>query len=89
MTYWMAKASKLEAKQKFILVDKASHRHKFDNKLKEDATHNVSRIRADIQDLVIDQIPQIKDTPVSKLYSNCVFNAAQLYFFFCKNKRLL
>jgi len=63
MTYWMAKASKLEAKQKFILVDKASHRHKFDNKLKEDATHNVSRIRADIQDLVIDQIPQIKDTP--------------------------
>ena len=26
MSYWMAKASQLEAGQKFILVDKASHR---------------------------------------------------------------
>jgi len=65
MTYWMAKASKSEAKQKFILVDKASHRHKFDNKLKDDDTLNISRIRADIQDLVLDQIPQIKATPGS------------------------
>jgi len=65
MTYWMAKASKSEAKQKFILVDKASHRHKFDNKLKDDNSLNISRIRADIQDLVLDQIPQIKDTPGS------------------------
>ena len=68
MTFWMAKASKSEAKQKFILVDKASHRHKFDNKLKDDNSLNISRIRADIQDLVLDQIPQIKETPVSKVY---------------------
>ena len=65
MTYWMAKASKVEAKQKFILVDKASHRHKYDNKLKDDTSHDVTRIRADIQDLVLDQIPHIKDSLVS------------------------
>ena len=61
MTYWMAKASLKESKQKFILVDKASHRHKFDNKLKDDEELQISRIRADIQDLVIDKIPQLSE----------------------------
>jgi tRNA:m4X modification enzyme len=64
MSYWMAKASQLEAGQKFILVDKASHRHKYDNKLKDDNSHDIVRIRADIQDLVLDQIPQIKESSV-------------------------
>ena len=68
MTYWMAKASPAEAKQKFFLVDKASHRHKFDNKLKDDEGLNVSRIRADIQDLVILKIPQVSDGKVSKIF---------------------
>jgi len=62
MSYWMAKASQLEAGQKFILVDKASHRHKYDNKLKDDTSHDITRIRADIQDLVLDQIPHIKES---------------------------
>lgn len=61
MTYWIAKAASEDTAQDYILVDKASHRHKFDNKLKENETLKVSRIRADIQDLVIDQIPQIKE----------------------------
>ena len=65
MSYWMAKASQLEAGQKFILVDKASHRHKYDNKLKDDTSHDITRIRADIQDLVLDQIPHIKESSVS------------------------
>jgi len=61
LTYWVAKASKNEAKQKFLLVDKASHRHKFDNKLKDEESElSVSRIRADIQDLVLEKIPEVK-----------------------------
>ena len=64
----MAKASQLEAGQKFILVDKASHRHKYDNKLKDDTSHDIARIRADIQDLVLDQIPQIKESSVSVFF---------------------
>ena len=65
LTYWVAKASKTEAKQKFLLVDKASHRHKFDNKLKdEDSELSVSRIRADIQDLVLEKIPEVKTSRV-------------------------
>ena len=70
MSYWMAKASQLEAGQKFILVDKASHRHKYDNKLKDDTSHDIARIRADIQDLILDQIPQIKESSVSVLFSH-------------------
>ena len=73
MSYWMAKASQLEAGQKFILVDKASHRHKYDNKLKDDTSHDIARIRADIQDLVLDQIPQIKESSVSVLFSYFCF----------------
>ena len=65
MSYWMAKASQLEAGQKFILVDKASHRHKFDNKLKDDTSIDITRIRADIQDLVLEEIPHIKESSVS------------------------
>ena len=65
MTYWIAKASEKDAGQKFILVDKASHRHKFDNKLKDDEELQVARIKADIQDLVIDKIPTIKSSQVS------------------------
>ena len=65
LTYWVAKASKNEAKQKFLLVDKASHRHKFDNKLKDEESElSVSRIRADIQDLVLEKIPEVKTSKV-------------------------
>ena len=64
MTYWMAKSSKKDINQKFILVDKASHRHKYDNKLKDDEEHQISRIKADIQDLVIEKIPEIQTSKV-------------------------
>ena len=64
LTYWIANASKKEAKQKFLLVDKASHRHKFDNKLKDDSELSVSRIRADIQDLILEKIPAVKMSKV-------------------------
>ena len=64
MTFWIAKSSEKEAKQKFILVDRASHRHKFDNRLKDDEELQVSRIKADIQDLIIEKIPEIQHSKV-------------------------
>ena len=64
LTYWIANASEKEAKQKFLLVDKASHRHKFDNKLKDDSELSISRIRADIQDLILEKIPAVKMSKV-------------------------
>ena len=64
MTYWIVKSSKKEVNQKFILVDKASHRHKFDNKLKDDEEIKISRIKADIQDLIIEKIPEVQVSKV-------------------------
>ena len=76
MTYWIVKSSKKEVNQKFILVDKASHRHKFDNKLKDDEEIKISRIKADIQDLVIEKIPEVQVSKVRclQLESNFLWN---------------
>ena len=47
---------------KFILIDKASHRHKFDNKLKDEAPQlNTTRIRVDIEDVVLGKIDVLSD----------------------------
>ena len=80
MTYWMAKSSKKDLNQKFILVDKASHRHKYDNKLKDDEEHQISRIKADIQDLVIEKIPEVEASKV-KILSLNNFNLYFVYLF--------
>lgn len=44
-----------------LLVDKASHRHKQDNKLDKES-FTVNRIRADISDLMVAEIPLVKDS---------------------------
>lgn len=45
---------------KFILIDKASHRHKFDNKLKdENPKLDITRVRVDIEDVVLKKIDDI------------------------------
>ena len=69
MTYWIVKSSKKEVNQKFILVDKASHRHKFDNKLKDDEEIKISRIKADIQDLIIEKIPEVQVSKVRCIHT--------------------
>ena len=52
-------------------MDKASHRHKFDNKLREDSPDlNITRVRADIQDLVLQNVPAIKNHV--SLNSKCI-----------------
>lgn len=42
-----------------LLIDKASHRHKQDNKLNKDCLL-VERIRADISDLMISEVPLVQ-----------------------------
>lgn len=53
LTYWLTKALPDPSTCQFILVDKASHRHKFDNRLRESEDIELVRLRADIQDLCL------------------------------------
>ena len=75
LTYWVARATdrnglnsngnessfqNLSMDAKFILIDKASHRHKFDNKLKDETPQlNTTRIRVDIEDVVLSNIDDL------------------------------
>ena len=75
LTYWVARATdrngiksnanesslqNLSMDAKFIPIDKASHRHKFDNKLKDETPQlNTTRIRVDIEDVVLSNIDDL------------------------------
>ena len=60
LTFWLAEAtSGNPGCCDFLLVDRASHRHKFDNKLR--AELSVQRVRADIQDLVLGKVPTVQE----------------------------
>ena len=61
LTYWIVQATKEAENVRYVLVDKESHRHKFDNKLKDEVPEaEVLRIRADILNLVLGNVPGIK-----------------------------
>jgi len=51
LTYWLTRAVSDPTTCQFILVDKASHRHKFDNRLRDCEDIELVRLRADIKDL--------------------------------------
>lgn len=57
VSFYLAKVISELPESNVLLVDKASHRHKKDNKVEERET--VHRIRADIADLKLDSLPQI------------------------------
>ncbi|KAK2585900.1 hypothetical protein KPH14_010487 [Odynerus spinipes] len=63
LTYWLAQMTKEKANSCILLVDRSSHRHKNDNKLKKEE-HNIyiKRVRADIADLQLNNIPEIKNS---------------------------
>ncbi|XP_024936538.1 tRNA:m(4)X modification enzyme TRM13 homolog isoform X2 [Cephus cinctus] len=62
LTYWLAQMIKKDSSSSIVLVDRSSHRHKSDNKLKnEDCSLGVVRIRADIADLRLSSVPEIKE----------------------------
>jgi hypothetical protein len=59
LTYWIVKSTK---SSRYFLVDRESHRHKFDNKLRDELPDAaVQRIRADILNLVLEEVPGIKN----------------------------
>ncbi|XP_057334873.1 tRNA:m(4)X modification enzyme TRM13 homolog [Microplitis mediator] len=63
LTYWLAQLIKNTKDSTVILVDRSSHRHKNDNKLKtEDCSINIVRIRADIADLCLNKIEEVKNS---------------------------
>ncbi|XP_051163267.1 tRNA:m(4)X modification enzyme TRM13 homolog isoform X2 [Leptopilina boulardi] len=60
LTYWLAQVIKGQSESSLLLVDRSSHRHKKDNKLKnEDNPLNVKRIRVDIADLKLNKVEDI------------------------------
>jgi len=74
LSYWMAKhlIDLSEGKEaKLMLIDKVSHRHKFDNRLKnENPEVQTERVKADIVDVVLSKVVKdhatVKVTGVSK-----------------------
>ncbi|XP_067126997.1 tRNA:m(4)X modification enzyme TRM13 homolog isoform X2 [Centruroides vittatus] len=59
LTSWIIQAVNNKNSCKFILIDRASQRHKFDTKLKYDKELHVERIRVDIEHLYLGRIPSI------------------------------
>ncbi|XP_034941676.1 tRNA:m(4)X modification enzyme TRM13 homolog [Chelonus insularis] len=63
LTYWLAQIIKDIEKPTILLVDRSSHRYKKDNKLKnEKCPINIIRIRADIADLALHKIEDVKNS---------------------------
>ncbi|XP_060810999.1 tRNA:m(4)X modification enzyme TRM13 homolog [Bombus pascuorum] len=61
LTYWLGQIVKHKKDCCILLVDRSSHRHKSDNKLKnEQSSLLIERIRADIADLKLNDITGIK-----------------------------
>lgn len=61
LTYWLGQIIKDKSNSCVLLVDRSSHRHKNDNKLrKEDNRLVIKRIRADIADLRLNQVVEIQ-----------------------------
>jgi len=56
LTYWLTKAVTDPSTCQFVLVDRASHRHKFDNRLKDTDDVELVRLRVDIADLALGRV---------------------------------
>ncbi|CAG0889833.1 unnamed protein product [Darwinula stevensoni] len=68
MTYWLTQAALSASTSLFVLVDKASNRHKCDNRLRDEKNLHLERVRIDIEDLCLDKIPAIS----SNSWQNCI-----------------
>ncbi|XP_069694498.1 tRNA:m(4)X modification enzyme TRM13 homolog [Periplaneta americana] len=58
LSFYVAQTMQEDDSSVLFLVDRASQRHKFDNKLKDTSRHT-ERIRADIADLCLENIPSL------------------------------
>lgn len=55
LSYWIANAVKSTEGSTVLLVERASPKHKRDNKL-DKTSYKVQRVRADISDLLLDKL---------------------------------
>ncbi|XP_060524263.1 tRNA:m(4)X modification enzyme TRM13 homolog [Cylas formicarius] len=60
LSYWIAEATQTSNFTKLLLIERASPKHKRDNKLNK-STGKIQRIRADIKDVVLDDIEIMGD----------------------------
>lgn len=61
LSYWISKVTNTIPNTSVLLVERASLRHKLDNKL-DKSENNVFRIRADIADLVLNKVDIVKQS---------------------------
>lgn len=83
---------KEQSESSLLLVDRSSHRHKKDNKLKnEDNPLNVKRIRVDIADLKLNKVEEIGEncSIVGVAKHLCGSATGILYFYFENEYHLL
>lgn len=59
LSYWISQAIAQNADSSVLLVERASHRHKMDNKLDKSAG-KVHRVKADIADLVLTRVDVVQ-----------------------------
>lgn len=60
LSFWVSKAVNSTPNTSVLLVERASMRHKVDNKL-DKIENNCHRIRADIADLVLEEVDAVKE----------------------------
>lgn len=62
LSCWLVKLLETYRSSQIVLVDRASLRHKKDNKLENEEKDKVHRIRADISDLLVDKLDILKSS---------------------------
>ncbi|XP_014210472.1 tRNA:m(4)X modification enzyme TRM13 homolog [Copidosoma floridanum] len=63
LTYWLGQAVKNQPNTSILLIDRSNHRHKKDNKLRnEESDFKVIRVHADIADLKLSDVPEVRNT---------------------------
>lgn len=60
LSYWLALATETDEKTKIVIVERSSPKHKKDNKISRNSD-KITRIRADISDLVLDELVMAKE----------------------------
>lgn len=61
LSYWISKCIEKQRNSSVLLIERAAHRHKLDNKL-DKSDGQVHRVRADIGDLVLGELNVIKNS---------------------------
>jgi tRNA:m4X modification enzyme len=77
LTYWLAQLIKDHKNSSVLLIDRSSHRHKRDNKLKNEKFEiSVRRVCADIGDVSLSRIPEVNDVPCKVAIAKHICGAA-------------